>query len=60
MGVYRSTTVYCDGSESCTDAYENLGNAADVRREAKRDGWLVAQPGGKDFCPDCRKKPKAK
>ena len=34
--------------------------AHQLRQGLKEDGWKVAQPGGKDFCPKCkpRRKPR--
>lgn len=28
--------------------------AHQLRQGLKEDGWKVAQPGGKDFCPKCK------
>jgi hypothetical protein len=54
------TYLYCDGKDcpletaACFDGVGPSDTLADQRRRAKLLGWLVAQPGGLDFCPECR------
>lgn len=56
--------LYCDGKECPLrgEAYDcaPTPNAAidDQRRSARFNGWLVSQPEGKDYCPECRAKSK--
>lgn len=55
MSAYRLVTLRCDGLLDHgfrTCPWELHGDrASDLRREARSKGWLVSEPGGKDFCP---------
>lgn len=54
-------TIHCDRCGNWTDYTDDpLANAARIRRDAKRRGWRVALPGGKDICPDCPDAPDSK
>lgn len=52
--------VVCDGPDRATEcpgsrAWTDYGNAVSLRISMAEDGWLTAQRGGLDHCPDCRK-----
>ena len=53
MSVYREVELRCDGIATdrygCDPAIYDK-TAAKARRQARREGWLVNQPGGRDFC----------
>lgn len=58
MSVTRITSIHCDG---CGDwSYEDGENVSHgtsggpIRRHLRAKGWLVNQPGGRDYCPNCR------
>lgn len=60
MSYVKQYWVYCDGPlcvrEGTPSAFAGQGDAtvAMQRRELRgRYGWKTAQPGGKDFCPEC-------
>lgn len=36
---------------------QDAPTAKEVRRRAKADGWSVRLSGGRDLCPDCRRRP---
>lgn len=59
--------IFCDGPlcsgvesalvEGAAYVAPGVGESAGSQRESlRREGWLVKQPGGKDYCPDCREK----
>lgn len=54
MSAIPSYTVICNGCDADTPNGD-LGNrtATEARDEATYQGWMVAQPGGKDYCPSC-------
>jgi len=44
-------TIFCDG---CGWWWSDGGSTAkEARSGLHQQGWLVAQPGGLDFCTDC-------
>lgn len=57
MAVYTEVELRCDGVEGdpfgCDrQVFAHTGVRA--RKDARDAGWLVSQPGGKDFCPNHR------
>jgi hypothetical protein len=52
MTVYTEIELRCDGAKGAYDCepaiYANTARKA--RQDARDLGWLVSQPGGKDFC----------
>ena len=59
MSGHRLVWLQCDG-DPCKesggrdfDLSLDPGPLAYQRKRARRHGWKVSQPGGKDFCPDC-------
>ncbi|GIF14830.1 hypothetical protein [Actinoplanes teichomyceticus] len=52
MSVYTEVELRCDGAGGpyeCEPAiYANT--VAQAREAAKKAGWLVGRPGGKDYC----------
>lgn len=56
MSATRTTEIRCDepdGNDVCGNAVHDYGTAAEVREHAKRQGWDVGLPGGKDRCDVC-------
>lgn len=56
MSAQREVEICCDGDPSgaffCTEYHPIYAHtAAKARAEAREAGWLVSQPGGKDYCP---------
>lgn len=50
--IIAQITIACD---RCDEQYDNADVTAKlIRQAAAEDGWVVARPGGKDFCPECR------
>jgi hypothetical protein len=45
--------IECDGCGH-QDAPTGAGPVRLARAWFRARGWLVAQTGGKDYCPDCR------
>lgn len=60
MTAHRVTELRCNGSQ-CDNALTWYGNADRIREHARRNcGWIVAQPGGVDFCsPTCLNTPRS-
>lgn len=60
MTSRQYTEIYCNGPGTvlgtCGKAYNDLGNATQVRRRARLAGWSVGRPGGEDYCPDHKTK----
>jgi hypothetical protein len=57
MTASALVTIWCDGDD-CVQWCTATGvdrTAAESRRAAKRVGWAVGLPGGRDLCPDCRR-----
>lgn len=57
MSVNREVQLSCDGGVTayeCDTASVVSQTAAQARTEARERGWLVGQPGGKDYCPEHR------
>lgn len=56
MSASRETTIWCDVVDpnlgGCPEWDQRSGNAALVREELRRFGWLHKQ--GRDICPKCR------
>jgi hypothetical protein len=54
MSVHTDVEVACDGGGFQFACSESLyaRTAAEARRELSQRGWLVGQPGGKDYCPE--------
>lgn len=55
MSWRQYTEIICNGPGNvlgtCGNAFSDAGNASEVRRDARdRAGWIVNQPGGKDYC----------
>lgn len=59
MSVYIEVELRCDGAEGPYDCepavYASTGFRA--RRDARAAGWLVSQPGGKDYCARAEHRP---
>lgn len=53
MSVTRQVTVWCD---ICSAWEQATGSVRRLRAELKEGGWTYHR--GKDFCPECSKKPK--
>lgn len=52
MSVHSEVSLDCDALPyyGCgAQIFAHTGVKA--RAEAREDGWLVSQPGGKDYCP---------
>jgi len=58
VSVHTEVEVSCDGggfAYACSEHPVFAHTAAEARRELRARGWLVGQPGGKDYCPQHRK-----
>jgi len=57
MTTYTEIELRCDGVEGdpygCDDVIYDL-TATRARKTAADRGWLTAQRGGKDYCPEHR------
>jgi len=59
VSVTHEVTVWCD-DEECVEWVQGANGLATLRRQLKRQGWLVAQPGGRDICCECKPHTKKK
>lgn len=47
--------IRCDGCDVAGDSSNGPHPKAHILRESlKRSGWVVGQPGAKDYCPQCK------
>lgn len=55
MSVVVIRTINCDrDAPDCQGwIFESIEAADVLRRQARKLGWLVSQPGGRDYCPSC-------
>ena len=52
MSLNVQVNVTCDG---CRESYDDAcWTGQQARAEARKDGWRVSLPGGRDLCPTCR------
>jgi hypothetical protein len=59
MSVYIQIELRCDGiGQFGCEPPILASTVAAARREARTGGWLVGQPGGKDYCDEHRPGPR--
>lgn len=46
------TAIVCDLCRA-ERAYVKMNKGHAIRRELQGEGWIVALPGGNDYCPSC-------
>jgi len=53
MSAHTEVEISCDGipQYGCATPPVFDRNATEARKAARDAGWLVSQPGGKDYCP---------
>ena len=51
MSIIKSTSIICNAPQ-CAACVENIGTAAEVRAEARKEGWRVRVFSIYDLCPD--------
>jgi hypothetical protein len=54
MSARNYVTIWCDGCEDWCEAVGPEHTAKDARATAKKVGWSVGLPHGRDLCPRCR------
>jgi hypothetical protein len=62
MSIHVEVELSCDGIPTfgCHGSVPIFARTgARARKEAREAGWLVSQPGGKDYCPEHRDLAKA-